>query len=100
WVYGRSRFRDSGASVARLFRAWPLYVAPLLLVAWSEEWAWDRFVWHERASLFPGPSFSLGPEALVLLVPLLALPQSAHYVLDAWIWRVRQTPGLREHLGF
>ncbi len=100
WVYGRSRFRDSGLAVARLFRAWPFYVAPLVAVAWSEEWAWDRLVWHDHAALFPGPPLALGPEILALLVPLLALPQSVHYVLDAWIWRVRGNPGLREHLGF
>ena len=26
---------------------------------------------------------------LALLVPLLALPQATHYLLDAWIWKVR-----------
>jgi hypothetical protein len=96
WVYGRRRFEGSSARVARLFRpaAWPLYLAPLLAVAWAEEWGWDRMVWHERAALFPGPAWVAGPEALALLVPLLALPQATHYVLDAWIWRTRGNPGL------
>ncbi len=103
WIYGCSRWRGSPLPVARAFRpqAWPLYLAPLLLAAWSEEWLWDRFVWHERAALFPGPALAPGPETLALLVPLLALPQSTHYVLDAWIWRVRpENPGLAQHLGF
>ncbi len=102
WVYGRSRFEATASLVARAFRpgAWPLYLAPLLAAAWAEEWLWDRFVWHERAGLFPGPPVSLGAAALALLVPLLALPQSTHYVLDAWIWRVRpENPGPGRYLG-
>jgi len=103
WLYGKERFRESAEVVARLFRprAWPLYLAPLLVVAFVEEWAWDRFVWHERAALFPGPTLLLGPAALALLVPLLALPQATHYLLDAWIWRVRpENPDLARYLGF
>jgi hypothetical protein len=96
WVYGRRRFEGSGAAVARLFRpaAWPLFLATLVAVAWFEEWGWDRVVWHERASLFRGRAGMAGPEALAVLVPLLALPQATHYVLDAWIWRSRGNPGL------
>ena len=103
WTYGRARFRESPAAVAVAFRprAWPLYLAPLLVVAWAEEWGWDRFVWHEHAGFFPGPAFSPGAAALALLVPLLALPQATHYVLDAWVWRVRpENPDLGRHLGF
>lgn len=102
WIYGRSRWKNSNAALARLFRprAWPLYVAPLVLVAWSEEWIWDRFVWHERGAIFPGPEWLPSPEWLALLVPLLALPQASHYVLDAWIWKVKQNPGVARHLHF
>ena len=103
WIYGRSRFRDSTAAVARAFRphAWPLYLAPLFAVAWLEEWGWDRFVWHDHPALFPGPAFQPAVESLALVVPLLALPQAVHYVLDAWVWRVRpENPGLARHLGF
>jgi hypothetical protein len=105
WVYGRARWRDAPEPprVARLFRpAWvPLFLAPLFLAAWSEEWLWDRLVWHERQGLFPGPDWAPGSEALALIVPLLALPQATHYLLDAWIWRVnRDNPGPRRYLGF
>lgn len=103
WMWGRARFAETRATVARAFRphAWPLYLAPLLLAAWIEEWGWDRLVWHERASLFPGPAFLPGPALLALLVPLLALPQATHYVLDAWVWRVRpENPDLARYLGF
>jgi len=103
WVWGRSRFAETRVAVARAFRehAWPLYLAPLLLAAWLEEWGWDRLVWHEHAALFPGPALLPGPEALALVVPLLALPQATHYLLDAWVWRVRpENPDLARHLGF
>jgi len=102
WVWGRSRFAETRMAVARAFRehAWPLYLAPLLLAAWLEEWGWDRLVWHEHGGLFPGPTLLPGPEALALVVPLLALPQATHYLLDAWVWRVRpENPDLARHLG-
>jgi hypothetical protein len=100
--WGRQRYRGSGLAAARVFRpgAWPLYLAPLLLAAWLEEWGWDLLVWHERAHLFPGPHPAVRPEVLALLVPLLAVPQATHYVLDAWIWRTRVgNPGLARRLG-
>jgi hypothetical protein len=88
WVWGRARYDACSVAPARIFkpRAWPLYLTPLLLVAWVEEWAWDRAVWHERGALFPGPGG--------------ARPQAVHYLLDAWIWRVRpENPELARHLG-
>ncbi len=78
------------ASLAdRAARSLPLFLAPLLLVAFVEEWGWDRFLWHENGAFFPGPDLAPGAFLLSLLVPLLALPQATHYVLDAFIWKVR-----------
>jgi hypothetical protein len=40
---------------------------------------------------------------LALLVPLLALPQATHYVLDGMLWRrgdTRRLPAQRRALGF
>jgi hypothetical protein len=102
WRYGRGRFDGASGAMGRVFRAraWPIFLGTLVLAAWLEEWGWDRFVWHERPALFPGPEVTLASAALALLVPLLALPQSTHYVLDAWIWRVKGNPGLARRLGF
>jgi hypothetical protein len=102
WLYGRSRYGGDPGVVGRLFRprAALLYLAPLVLLAWCEEWGWDRLLWHERGFLFPGVDLHPGAPALALLVPLLALPQATHYVLDAWIWRARGNPDLARHLGF
>jgi len=102
WRYGRGRFRGTAGALGRVFhaRGWPLFLATLVAVAWLEEWGWDRFVWHERPSLFPGPDLAASTAALALLVPLLALPQATHYLLDAWIWRRKDNPGLARRLGF
>jgi hypothetical protein len=63
--------------------AW--FFASLWAIAFVEELLWDRAVWHERAWLF-GPGWSV--DALwPFLVPLLALPQLSHYLLDGFIWR-------------
>ena len=64
-----------------------LFLAPLIAFAFLEEWGWDRLVWHENGAIFPGAALDPGPVLLALLVPLLALPQATHYLLDAWIWR-------------
>ena len=47
----------------------------------------DRLVYHEREFLFLVRSFSLGEACLGLVVPLLAVPQMSHYLLDGWIWK-------------
>ena len=81
---GRPRtLADLGARSAALF------LLPLFAVAFLEEWGWDRLVWHENRAIFPGPGFDPGALLLALIVPLLALPQATHYVLDGFIWRIR-----------
>lgn len=85
----------------------PLWAAAFLLVplafAYAEEGLWDLFLWREHAGLFFGWTAAaepdLGAAASALLVPLLALPQSSHYVLDAYIWRLDGSdPALKEAL--
>lgn len=77
------------------------FVAVLLGLAALEEWSWDFFVNHEHAPWF-GHGPELAPAALGLLVPLLAVPQLTHYVLDARLWRsaeARRLPALQRALG-
>jgi hypothetical protein len=72
---------------------WPvIFLATLWLLAYAEELLWDRGIWHERAWLF-GAAFDPG-RLKVLLVPLLALPQATHYVLDGFIWRRKSNPDI------
>ena len=89
WAYGRHRGERNGLAAPLPFRmaGLPVFLGAVVGLAWIEEWGWDRFVWHEQAGLFPGPAFVWSKEALSLLVPLLALPQVTHYILDGFIWR-------------
>ena len=73
------------------------FLACLWLIAYIEELLWDRGVWHERARLF-GAGLDLG-SLHVWLVPLLALPQLTHYVLDGLFWRRAGNAGVREWFG-
>lgn len=67
-----------------------LFLGVLFGLAFLEEGIWDGLVWHEHAAVFGWfqqlPPVS-GSGLLALLVPLLALPQATHYVLDGFIWR-------------
>lgn len=67
------------------------FVAAVWALAFAEELLWDRCVWHERDWLF-GPGWRV-TDWKWLLVPLLALPQLTHYVLDGVIWRRKANPG-------
>jgi hypothetical protein len=92
WWYARSR--SAGAHGPYRWAArWPLvFVATLWVLAYAEELLWDRGVWHERAWLF-GTSWDVA-SLKVWLIPLLALPQVTHYVLDGFVWRRRGNPQL------
>ena len=60
-------------------------------------WATVRF--HAAAFFGATLDWAPGESALSALVPLLALPQAVHYVMDAWLWRFDgSNPGLRENL--
>lgn len=75
---------------------WSQVVWPLLVVwflAFAEEMFWDRAMWHERSWLF-GQPWELSSGLELLLVPLLAVPQLTHYILDGFIWKRRASPDL------
>lgn len=57
------------------------------VLAYMEEMFWDCGVWHERSWLF-GFAWETGRYEWIL-VPMLAVPQITHYVLDGFIWRRR-----------
>lgn len=81
----------------RLTRNVLVFLAFLWLIAFAEELVWDRAVWHDRAWLFGDP-WSVGASKL-WIVPLLALPQLTHYVLDGVIWRRRSNPSVAGLVG-
>lgn len=91
WVLGRSS--AEGFEAGTLNRAifggarWLHFLAILGALAYFEEYLWDRLMWQERASLFPGPELSIPEGWVAVLMPLLALPQVTHYLLDGFIWK-------------
>ena len=92
--YMRSRETAETAKPARRRRtAWQtcvILLSTVWVLAFVEELVWDRAVWQEHGWLF-GPSIDLGRFEL-LLVPLLAVPQITHYLLDGFIWRRKSNP--------
>jgi hypothetical protein len=68
------------------------FIATLWLAAYLEELVWDKSVWHTRSWLF-GSAWEVG-SLRTILVPLLAVPQITHYVLDGFLWRRRSNPGM------
>jgi hypothetical protein len=65
------------------------FLATVWLLAYVEELLWDCGLWHERIWLF-GWAGDLG-RLEIFLVPLLAVPQITHYVLDGFIWKRAST---------
>jgi len=67
-----------------------LFILVLLTLAYMEEGLWDGLIWREHSGIFAPFAFLPKIEdkkLLSLLIPLLALPQSTHYVLDGFIWK-------------
>lgn len=90
--YSRARMKQTnGRGIYRIFSRGPaVFLMSLWAVAYIEEMFWDRGVWQDRSWLF-GSAWEVGTLKLVL-VPLLALPQLVHYVLDGFIWRRKNNP--------
>jgi hypothetical protein len=94
-----------GAAAAIVRRGVLPFLATLWAVAYLEELLWDRGVWHDHPALFGGAADGAGGlgatglDALApFLVPLLAVPQLTHYLLDGFLWRRAANPRLGELL--
>ena len=100
--YARGRHREGGyGRLGWIVRAGlPGFFALLVGLAFLEEFFWDRMVWHEHGALFGGAAVNVPEAALIFLVPLLALPQATHYLLDGFIWRSKDDPKLALRLGW
>ncbi len=67
-----------------------VFLGSLFVLAYLEEGLWDGMIWREHTGVFhwfTSLPVIEGHVALSLLVPLLSLPQSTHYVLDGFIWK-------------
>jgi len=87
WFYAKSRRESTGRVYRTLSDHWFIFLATLWAFAYVEELLWSRGVWHERTWLF-GTNWDW-TEWKMWLVPLLAVPQLTHYILDGFIWRRR-----------
>lgn len=100
WIYGYKQSRITSKAflkpwISRLFtfKAIFAYVGVLFTFAFFEEGLWNGLVWREHLQYFgffthlPAIDSS---QTLAWLVPLLALPQTTHYLLDAFIWRLHR----------
>jgi hypothetical protein len=93
WMYQRKQ-----KPAVRWFRpAWiPVFVGLIVAIAYFEEGIWDALVWRDHAMFYSWLTWVPKLEEaslLAIVVPLLALPQATHYVLDGFIWKVRDTYG-------
>lgn len=93
YVYAQYKRESSGRVYRTLSSNWMVFLATLWALAYVEELFWHRGVWHEKQWLF-GPDWDWG-KLKMYLVPLLALPQLTHYVLDGFIWRRGSHPEFR-----
>jgi hypothetical protein len=102
YQYAKGRHAEGGYGGAGwILRAGlPGFFSLLVGLAFLEEFFWDRMVWHERGALFGSALLDVPEGFLVLLVPMLALPQATHYLLDGFIWRGRDDPKLAARLGW
>jgi membrane protease YdiL (CAAX protease family) len=95
WIYQYRKRVKAGTTSNRLLSFFqlkfvPFYVLSLFALAYFEEMIWDKFVWREHADIFGPFHMSASTTAIMILVPLLTMPQVTHYVLDAFIWRVNK----------
>jgi hypothetical protein len=86
------RLRTAAKTGIDRYPAWPKYLAILWVLAYAEEFLWDVGVWHERAWLFAAPQDWSNIHRFI--IPLLAVPQITHYVLDGFIWKRHTNPQL------
>ncbi|SEJ84859.1 hypothetical protein SAMN05216327_1254 [Dyadobacter sp. SG02] len=94
WVFGQKEAarRESGRWLPLFFGQYGvvLFLGLIFLLAYLEEGLWDWTVWKEHRylfSLFHQFPLTVHKPALALIVPLLAVPQITHYVIDGFIWK-------------
>lgn len=93
YFYAKSRRENASAFYKSVSHNWFVFLATLWALAYVEELFWHRGVWHEREFLF-GADWNLD-DWKTYLVPLLAVPQLTHYVLDGFIWRRKNNANFR-----
>jgi hypothetical protein len=98
--YARARAAEGRAGALSLIMRWgrPGFLGLVWALALAEEFAWDTVVWHEHPMFFGAGGVDLEAAALAVVVPLLAVPQVTHYLLDGLVWKTRTDPALGSRL--
>lgn len=100
WIYGRKQVRlkpetqfQFGLNGSLFFSPafLPVFLGGLILLASLEESLWSELVWNLDI---------VDSMTLTWLVPLLALPQITHYVLDGFIWKLRDPTAEWQEVAF
>ncbi len=99
WLYRRNaQHRHEPLVTGRRAGTFPFTAAYLLslgALAYLEETLWDGFIWREHGAVLALSGWlPQVPDGaiLALMIPLLTVPQATHYIIDAYIWRLK-TPG-------
>lgn len=98
WIHGKKNNSNIGNSNKKLlsiiFGKYSIlfFLVPIIFLAYFEENFWDSLVWNEHHDLFitfTNTSFTLSKNMLNIIVPVLSLPQLFHYVIDGFIWKIK-----------
>jgi len=90
WLYGERQREGGFLKVVFSQYGIVIFLGIIFLLAYVEEGLWDMTVWKEHVNIFPVFHLSGGKlqnSWLAFVVPLLALPQVTHYIIDGFIWR-------------
>jgi hypothetical protein len=83
-IDGKSSKEIGALTYLKRYNGVLIYLGILVVIAFSEEFLWEFFVWNENIAVSTSFDFS-GWQ--FLLVPLLSVPQFTHYILDGFIWK-------------
>jgi hypothetical protein len=92
WIFRKQNTKQSTfqKQSVKITSTFAFFLISIFILAYVEEGVWDGLIWRERNSIFDMfwalPSIE-DNELLAVLIPLLSLPQSTHYVLDGFIWK-------------
>lgn len=97
WIYGRKNYTQPGKGSRFLKAVFSnygvlIFIFLLFVFAFVEEGLWDMILWKEHPSVFGTNRLfqvTLSDPILSIVVPLLAVPQVTHYILDGFIWKIR-----------
>jgi len=95
WIDGRKRINQQQEKtfLQIIFSkyGWTLFLAIIFILAYFEEALWNVFVWKEGQTIFTYfKPINIDKSVLNIIVPLLALPQIAHYLIDGFIWKIKE----------